>query len=264
MFKRRKSSAQRAGKETASIPLSNPGVVSLESVSLVVPDANEPGASTPILEKVSLDISQKNTAIVGLNGSGKSSVLRLFNGLEAPTTGKIFVHGIDVVHNQSMARKIVGFVFSDPSAQLLMPTPLEDVELSLRHICQDPHKRREHAVGLLKKYELEPYMHQSVYDLSSGQRQLVALVSVLAVEPSLLVLDEPTTLLDLRNRARLIELIKELPQQLVYATHDLGLAALAQHIIVMHHGKVFAQGGPEIIEKYNTWCIEGFDGERDE
>jgi biotin transport system ATP-binding protein len=135
-------------------------------------------------------------------------------------------------------------VFTDPLAQLVMPTPIEDVELSLRRTVPRP-ERRARAAALLDAYGLGHLQHSSVYDLSGGERQLVALVSVLAVEPRVVVADEPTTLLDLRNRNRIRDELARLDQQLVVATHDLELAQDADRVLVVEGGRIVADGPPD-------------------
>lgn len=236
------------------------GIV-LDGVDVLLPGVDGQREDTAILRGVTTRLDGPRTAVVGLNGSGKSTLLRLLNGLVSPSNGTVSVHGIDVAASRKAARAAVGFVFTDPLAQLLMPTPLEDVELSLRDGYPDSAQRRRRAVELLTEAGLADRMHHSVHDLSGGQRQLTALTAVLAVEPSVLVLDEPTTLLDLRNRARLIDRLDRLPQQVVIATHDLGLAATADRILVVHEGRLVADGGPELLDRYHEWCVSGFPGE---
>lgn len=252
----------RAGNNRDDARQPDPSLgIHLENVDLRLPGVDGEQRDTSILEGITLELTQPRTAVLGLNGSGKSSVLRLLNGLMVPSSGSVTVHGIDVVSQRAAARKAVGFVFTDPLAQLLMPTALEDVELSLRAVVPDPAQRRERARDLLDAAGLADRMHHSVYDLSGGQRQLAALTAVLAVDPSVVVLDEPTTLLDLRNRGLLMDRLAALPQQLIYATHDLEFAATAQHLVVIHQGKVFATGGRELVGRYQQWCVSGFPGE---
>lgn len=106
---------------------------------------------------------------------------------------------------------------------------------------------------------LEHRAHHSVFDLSGGERQLVALAAVLAAEPQVLILDEPTTLLDLRNQLKLIDMLDDLGQQQLISTHDLDLAATAQHVAVVHESRIIAQGPPaEMIPRYKSWCAHGF------
>jgi biotin transport system ATP-binding protein len=182
--------------------------------------------------------------VVGANGSGKSTLLRLLNGLVVPSRGRVTVDGLDTMTDGAAVRRRVGFIFTDPLAQLVMPTPIEDVALSLRRTLPRA-ARRERAAELLAAYGLGHVQHSSVYDVSGGERQLIALVSVLAVEPAVVVADEPTTLLDLRNRNRIREELGRLDQQLVVATHDLEIAADADRVLVVDEGRIIADGPPE-------------------
>lgn len=172
-------------------------------------------------------------------------MLRLVNGLMTPTRGTVTVAGFDTVRAARQVRRRVGFVFTDPLAQLVMPTPVEDIELSLRRTVRDRRARTEQALSLLRERGLEHVARSSVYDLSGGERQLVALTSVLAVEPEVIVADEPTTLLDLRNRCRFREALAGLPQQVLYATHDLELAAEADRVLVVDQARIVADDSPE-------------------
>lgn len=197
-----------------------------------------------ILDQVSLTLPEQRVAVIGANGSGKSTLLRLVNGLVAPTRGVVSVDGLDPVRHGRDVRRRVGFIFTDPLSQLVMPTPLEDVELSLRRSIRDRGARRDRARALLADRGLAGVAEQSVYDLSGGERQLVALTAVLAVEPTIVVADEPTTLLDLRNRLALHRVLADLPQQLVVATHDLDLARAFERVVVIDGGRVVADGAP--------------------
>ena len=218
-----------------------------------------PRGPVTVLDGISCAFTAPRTAVIGLNGSGKSTLLRLFNGLVPPSAGAVRTHGVDPVADPRTARSLVGFVFTDPASQILMPTPLEDIELSLRRAVPERRERAERALDWLRRMGLAERAHHSVFDLSGGERQLVALAAVLAVDPRVLVLDEPTTLLDLRNRLRLRELLDSLPQQQLISTHDLDLAATAQHLAVVHGARIIAQGPPEdVIPRYRHWCAHGF------
>ena len=221
-----------------------------------------PRGPVTVLDGITCAFTAPRTAVIGLNGSGKSTLLRLFNGLVPPAAGTVRTHGVDPAADPRAARSLVGFVFTDPASQILMPTPLEDIELSLRTRIRDRQLRTRTATGWLRRMGLQERAHHSVFDLSGGERQLVALAAVLAVEPSVLVLDEPTTLLDLRNRLRLRELLDGLPQQQLISTHDLELAATAQHVAVVHAARLIEQGPPErVIPRYRRWCEHGFPDE---
>lgn len=220
-------------------------MISLRGVTVVIPAVRRGDADRVLLHPLTLDLAERRIALVGANGSGKSTLLRLLNGLRHPTEGTVTVDGLDTVNDARAVRAKVGFVFTDPLAQLLMSTPIEDVELSLRGRVKGRAERTRMAQGLLEDRGLGHLAHQSIYDLSGGERQLVALTSVLAVEPAILVADEPTTLLDLRNRRALRQTLAGLSQQVIFSTHDLDIAADADRVIVVHEGRIAADGAPE-------------------
>jgi biotin transport system ATP-binding protein len=213
-------------------------VIELRDVTVTAPNGRT------LLADVTLTLTERRIAVVGANGSGKSTLLRLLNGLVVPSLGRVMVDGLDTMTDGAAVRRRVGFIFTDPLAQLVMPTPIEDVALSLRRTLPRA-ARRERAAELLAAYGLGHVQHSSVYDVSGGERQLIALVSVLAVEPAVVVADEPTTLLDLRNRNRIREELARLDQQVVVATHDLELAADAERVLVVDEGRIVADGPPE-------------------
>jgi biotin transport system ATP-binding protein len=218
-------------------------VIELRGVWVTVPGAAPGIEPRALLKDVTCTLTEQRIAVIGANGSGKSTLLRLLNGLILPSRGKVLVDGLDTATDGSAVRRRVGFVFTDPLAQLVMPTPIEDVELSLRRTVARP-ARRGRAAELLGAYGLGHLQHSSVYDLSGGERQLVALVSVLAVDPQVVVADEPTTLLDLRNRNRIRDELSRLDQQVIVATHDLELAQDAERVLVVENGRIVADGPP--------------------
>lgn len=195
-----------------------------------------------ILRETSLTLTEQRVALVGANGSGKSTLARLLNGLVTPTSGRVSVDGLDVARDGRAVRRKVAFSFTDPAAQLVMPTALEDVALSLRRTHPDKRVRRDAAYAVLDAYGLADLADHSVHTLSGGQRQLLALAGVLATDPDVLVADEPTTLLDLANTRRIGDLLLSLPQQLVLVTHDLELAARCERGIVVADGAVTFDG----------------------
>lgn len=269
---------QVQGEQTVSASTSMPAL-ELESVS-VFTELPE-GGHRRILKDVSLQFTAKRTAVLGLNGSGKSTLLGLFNGLTHPDEGIVRVNGVDTLEAPSRGSKGagshagsqgafegVGMLFAQPEAQLIMPTVAEDIDLSLRRAAAvegsalSSEKRRERIRELLRERGLERLEDQSVFTLSGGEKQLVALTSVLAARPQILLLDEPTTLLDLRNRARLLKHLESLDQMLVLSTHDLDLAASCDEAVIIHDGRLLAQGDAEqLVQQYRTWCAEGFPNE---
>lgn len=220
-------------------------MIELHAVSVVIPAVRRGEADRVLLDDVTLSLPERRIAVIGANGSGKSTLLRLLNGLRAPSSGQVLVDGLHSVRDAKAVRQKVGFVFTDPLAQLLMSTPIEDVELSLQSTIADRKARTARARQLLEERGIGYVAHQSIYDLSGGERQLVALTSVLAVEPSILVADEPTTLLDLRNKLAWRRTLAELDQQVIFSTHDLDVAADADRVIVIDDGRVLADGHPD-------------------
>lgn len=228
--------------------------VRLDAATVTVPVDGSPGQRTrAILGPVDLVLTESRVTVIGANGSGKSTLLRLLNGLVTPTSGTVTVDALDTVRHGARVRRRVAFAFTDPISQLVMPTGREDVELSLRRLHRSRTDRRAAAERVLERFGLAHLADQSVYDLSGGERQLMALAVVLATEPGLLVLDEPTTLLDRRNTLRLRSLLDSLPQSVVVATHDLDLALHADRTLVVDDGRIVFDGEPAAaVERYLT------------
>jgi len=224
--------------------------IELEQVTVRVPTVD---GDLRILEETSLVLTEQRVALIGPNGSGKSTLARLVNGLVVATTGRVLVDGLDVAREGRAVRRRVGFAFTDPAAQLVMPTAAEDIALSLRRTHRDKTERRRAALDILAGYGLEGLGDRSVHGLSGGQRQLLALAGVLATGPDILVADEPTTLLDLANSRRIGDLLFSLPQQLVLVTHDLDLAARCDRALVVDGGRVVFDGRAEsAVQHYRT------------
>ena len=158
-------------------------------------------------DDISLRLPQRRIGVIGANGSGKSTLARLLNGLVVPTRGRVLVAGHDTRRDGAAVRRRVGFVFTDPDAQIVMPTVAEDVAFSLRrrHLSTSERDRRVREV--LERFGIAEHADHPAHLLSGGQKQLLALAAVLVTEPELLVCDEPTTLLDLRNTDRVAALL---------------------------------------------------------
>lgn len=218
-------------------------------------------APKTLLQDVSLDLRERRIGVIGANGSGKSTLLRLVNGLVEPSQGSVVVHGHNTVHDVRKVRANVGFVFTDPLSQLVMPTGREDVELSLRRSIKNRQERASRAESVLERFGILHLADQSIYELSGGERQLLALAAVLAVNPAVLVLDEPSTLLDLRNRELLRRTMSGLEQQVIMSTHDLDLAADMDRVLVVEAGRIVFDGGPSAAAAhYRALCAASLDG----
>ncbi|GAB2524294.1 energy-coupling factor ABC transporter ATP-binding protein [Paramicrobacterium agarici] len=203
------------------------------------------------LHDVSLMTRAHNIAVIGLNGSGKSTFARLLNGLRTPTNGVATVAGLDTVKEARAVRKHVGFVFTNPDAQIVMPTVAEDLAFSLRGRGLSKGQIAERVTAVLAENGLAAHADLPAHDLSGGQKQMLAIQAVLVAEPSMIVADEPTTLLDARNARRIADLLLNLPQQCVIVTHDLELAARCDDALLFDEARLVAHGVPSaVIERY--------------
>jgi biotin transport system ATP-binding protein len=197
-----------------------------------------------VLRGVSLRLGEPKIAVIGANGSGKSTFARLLNGLVLPTRGTVSVDGLDTRRDGGAVRRRVGFVFTDPDAQIVMPTVAEDVAFSLRRQRLPSEAVRARVLGVLARFGLAGHADHPAHLLSGGQKQLLALASVLVTEPAVLVADEPTTLLDLRRTRQVAELLLSLSEQVVLVTHDLDLLDGWDRVLVVDEGRLVADDVP--------------------
>lgn len=208
-----------------------------------------------LLEVPQLILAESRISVIGPNGGGKSTLLQLLNSLVEPTYGYVRVNGYDTVDDGYQVRRQAGFVFANPAAQLVMPTPQEDVELSVRKSIRNRAQRRAAATECLNQLGIADLAQRSSHEISAGQQQLVALATVLVLRPRVLLLDEPTTLLDRVNARRFIQLVArmcaERDIQVITASHDLELAGRAERCLMVEGGKIAADGAPgEVIAEY--------------
>ncbi|MEW2008727.1 ABC transporter ATP-binding protein [Microbacterium sp. NPDC078814] len=233
-------------RERDATTIAEPGTLRLDGVGVTVDDR-------VLLDDVTLELTAPRIAVIGANGSGKSTFARLLNGLMTPTTGTVTVHGLDALRERTAVRRRVGFVFTDPDAQILMPTPAEDLALSLRGRPRDEIAARVQET--LERHGLGAHADIPASSLSGGQKQMLALAAVLLAEPALIVADEPTTLLDLRNARRIGDLLLSQEAQVLIVTHDLELAARCDTAVLFDGGRVVEQGEPEaVIARYRRLC----------
>ena len=197
-----------------------------------------------VLRDVTVQLPERRIGVIGANGSGKSTFARLLNGLVVPTRGRVVVAGHDTRREGAAVRRRVGFVFTDPDAQIVMPTVGEDVAFSLRRVGLSPSERDRRVVEVLSRFGLAEHADEPAHLLSGGQKQLLALAAVLVTEPEVLVCDEPTTLLDLRNTVRVASLLADLPQQVVLVTHHLDLLDAFERVLVIDEGRVVHDAAP--------------------
>jgi biotin transport system ATP-binding protein len=198
-----------------------------------------------VLHDLTITLTEQRIGVIGANGSGKSTFARLLNGLVLPSAGRVRVAGNDTRREGAAVRRQVGFVFTDPDAQIVMPTVAEDVAFSLRRHRLSGPEREQRVHRALDRFALSDYADQPAHLLSGGQKQLLALAAVLVTEPRVLVCDEPTTLLDLRNSRRVSQLLEDLPQQVVMVTHHLDLLEGYDRVLVIDAGRLVHDGTPD-------------------
>lgn len=204
----------------------------------------EGGQRRVVLDEVTVRLTEPRIGIVGANGSGKSTFARLLNGLVQPTSGSVTVNGLDTRRRTRDVRRLVGFCFTDPDAQIVMPTVREDVAFGLRRRGLAKADVDQRVRSVLERFGLEGHADHPAHLLSGGQKQLLALASVLVTDPAVLVLDEPTTLLDLRNTALVAQYLATLSQQVVLVTHDLELLEVYDRVLVFDAGRLVHDGTP--------------------
>lgn len=209
------------------------------------------GRARTVLDDVTVRMTERRIGIVGANGSGKSTFVRLLNGLVLPTRGTVAVNGLDTRTDGRAVRKQVGFCFTNPDAQIVMPTVREDVAFGLRRRGFSKQQVDERVTTALERFDLADHADHPAHLLSGGQKQLLALASVLVTEPGVLVLDEPTTLLDLRNARRVAQHVAGLDQQVLLVTHHLDLLAGFDRVLVFDEARLVHDGTPDdAVEHY--------------
>lgn len=199
-----------------------------------------------VVSDVSVELPERRIGIVGANGSGKSTLARMINALVVPDTGTVVVDGLDAAKDKRRVRRRVGFIFSDPDRQIIMPTVREDIELSLTRSALSKSQRRERAMTVLERFGLADHADQPSSTLSGGQKQLLALAAVFVTEPAIIVADEPTTLLDLRNSRTLRRVFADLDVQLIVVTHDLDLVSDFDRVLVIDNGAIIVDDVPDV------------------
>ncbi|GAB2513292.1 Biotin transport ATP-binding protein BioM [Corynebacterium atrinae] len=215
------------------------------------------GDVEPVLQGINLHLDEDRIGIIGANGSGKSTLARLINGLGEPTGGQVLVDDRDVAKHGRDIRRQVGFVFSDAENQIIMPQVRDDVAFSLRRLKLSREERNKRVDAALDRFGLTHLADASPHTLSGGQKQLLALAAVLVIEPDIIIADEPTTLLDLRNRSRIAREFSQLEQQLIVVTHDLDILDGFDRVICLDGGSIVADGHPEEVTTfYRTLMAE--------
>lgn len=204
-----------------------------------------------IVTDLTFDVTARRIAVIGANGSGKTSLARLVTGLVAPTEGALTVNGLDARRDARELRRATGFLFSNPDVQIVMPTVAEDVAFTLSGRGVPRAEIPERVDRMLDRLGLAHLRDASAHTLSGGQKQLLAVAAVLVAEPRLVVADEPTAYLDGANARRIARLLlHDMHPALLLVTHDLALAARCDVALRFRAGRLAGVGDPadEIAE----------------
>ncbi len=192
------------------------------------------------------------TAIIGQNGSGKSTLAKNLNGLLLPTSGKVYIDGLDTaaMENTWTVRQKVAMVFQNPDNQIVSAIVEDDVAFGPENLGIDPAEIRRRVDNALEGVEMGDYKDKSPHLLSGGQKQRIAIAGAVAMDPECIVFDEPTAMLDPKGRREVLGIARELNSKgmtVVFITHFMEEAACADHVIVLDGGVVKMEGTPQEI-----------------
>src|SRR5215204_721627 len=207
-----------------------------------------PGSTRPALSDVSFELQTgEYVGVVGPNGGGKSTLVRLLNGLLKPDSGRVLISGHDPATEPFEVRKHLGVLFQNPENGLVAPFVEDDVAFGLENLGVPRDEMRERVSRAIRAVGLEGYERREPSTLSGGEKQRVALAGLLAVEPQILLLDEPTSMLDAAGRREVLERLEALRagKTILHVTHHLEELAGADRILVLNEGDLVADETPE-------------------
>lgn len=214
-----------------------------------------------VLSNINFKIdNNESVGIIGANGAGKSTILKLLVGLELQYQGEININDLKVEKkNLAEIRQKIGYVFQDSEAQLFMPTIYEDVAFAPRNYGLSEQEIQERTLEALKSVGIENLKDKQIYRLSGGQKKLASIATVLSMKPDILIFDEPTVALDPKNRRRFIDVLNSLKSTKIVTSHDLDLIYdSCERTILISEGKIVKDGltkeilsDKELLEKNN-------------
>ena len=219
------------------------------------------GSNENALDGVNLIMPKgKYIAVLGHNGSGKSTLSKLLVGLYKPTEGEIIIDGVKMsVNSIKDIRKKIGIIFQNPDNQFIGSSVEDDIAFGLENGCVPREEMKERIITFSEKVGMLEFLEREPHTLSGGQKQKVAIASVLALDPEIIIFDEVTSMLDPKGKTEVLKIIKEIQQSrnktLISITHDMDEAIQADHLLVFAKGKLIAEGSPEAILK-NEEIIE--------
>lgn len=209
-----------------------------------------------VLKDINIEIEKGSfTAVLGHNGSGKSTLAKHFNAILLPSGGKVYVKGMDTADENNIfnIRQSAGMVFQNPDNQMVAALVEDEVAFAPENLGVEPKEIRRRVDECLEIVNMTKYAKSSPSKLSGGQKQRVAIASVLAMNPEILILDEPTAMLDPKGRSEVIKTIKMLNEEkditVVLITHYMDEAAQADRTVVIDDGEIVLDGTPKEVFK---------------
>ena len=228
----------------------------------------------PVLENLSFSIEKgESVGLIGANGAGKSTIMKLLLGL-LTGKGQILVDGLPVTKgNLPRIRQKIGFVLQDSDNQMFMPTVYEDMIFGPRNYGLSKEEAEHRVDQVLERLGLQALKHRYNHKISGGEKRMAAIATILAMEPEMILMDEPSTALDPVNRRTVIHTINSLPQTKLIASHDLDMILdTCGRVILLSHGKIVADGDAETILRDKAlleanrmelpYCLQGWHSTR--
>lgn len=213
-------------------------MVKIKDLTVRYPDG------TTAVDDITMNINDgEHLALIGANGAGKSSLILSMVGV-LPSDGSVEIDGVRLEKSTlTEIRRRAGVVFQNPDDQLFLPTIYDDIAFGPRNMGLDEESIRYRVEDRLKLLGIEHLRDRTALKLSGGEKRMAAMATVLAMKPSVMILDEPTAFLDPKARRNLINVLKSLPHTMMIATHDLTFAAeVCKRAVVLRRGSVFADG----------------------
>ncbi len=246
-------------------------MLQIENISVGYQEENK------VIKKLSATLADGETVgLIGANGAGKSTFLMSLVGILLPSEGRIAIDGIEFDRkNLKEIRERIGVVFQNPDDQLFMANVYDDIAFGLRNMGKSEEEIKEKIDAIMRELGVERLKQMSSSRISGGEKRIIAIATILVMEPSVILFDEPTSFLDPRTRRRLIQLLREVPVTKLIATHDLDMALeLCDRVIVLKDGEIFAQGtageiltNKELLEEAGLelpFCLQGDPYKRNE
>ena len=208
------------------------------------------------LHPLTLTLGQRRIGVIGLNGSGKTSFARLINGLVKPSAGTVSLAGLDTVKDAKAVLSKAGFIFQNPANQIILPIIRDDIAFGPKSRGLKGAALDGAVDAVLARFGIAHLASRRPHELSGGELQLAALSAVVVTEPDLVIFDEPTNQLDLKNRAMVKAAIEGLAQQAIVISHDLDLVAGFERVLVFHKGRIAFDGdASEAIALYRKIAL---------